>query len=205
MTRRRRADHYASNRVVQVRCCRCRRVLGRLGEGWFQPKRPLAAITSPLPPVFKFLGSPDPLLHGRPMKGVSVIPLDGWTLAGVRCGCVKRDGKQMSWTLNLHRMSHASGFDGRTHDLIAGTPDYGLVGIHDKLEYAVALDVAPDSISDAKRKARLPSEADGDDLMRRIRNRARRKTWPPVNVSRATPPVLQWLAHQDTDDPVDRA
>jgi hypothetical protein len=111
------------------------------------------------------------------MKGVTVIPLDGWTLEGVHCGCRKPDGTQTAWTLNLHRMSQASYLDKRTHDLIAGVPDYGLIGIHDDLEYGVALDVAPATISDAQRDARGPSVPNPDDLMQRIRNRARRKTW----------------------------
>jgi hypothetical protein len=171
------ADHYVFHRVVMVRCCRCQRVLGRLAEGWFQPKRTPATGPRPLPSVYKFPGSPDPLLHGRPMKGVTVIPLDGWTLTGVHCGCRKRDGTPMTWTLNLHRMHHATHLDGRTHDLIAGLRDYGLIGLHDELEYGVAIDVAPDSISDAQREARTPSERDHDEFMQRIRNRARRKTW----------------------------
>ena len=135
MSRRRMADHYDWNRVVMVRCHRCRRVIGRLAGGWFQPKRPLDTVTSPGLPVFTFPGSPDPLLHGRPMKEVTVIPLDRWTLAGLHCGCRKRDGAQMTWTLNLHRMDTASKLDKRTHDLIAGMPDYGLIGIHDDLEF----------------------------------------------------------------------
>jgi len=190
-----------------VRCGRCRRVIGRLSEGWFQPKRPVARVTSPMPPVFKFPGSPDPLLHGRPMKKVTVIPLDGWALTGVHCGCCKRDGTQMTWTLNLHRMDHASRLDGRTHDLVAGKADYGLVGIHDDLEYAVALDVAPASISDAEANARGPSESDLANLDRRILNRGRRKTWwgPRVTAAEAARPMLKWPAHRDTDDPVDRA
>jgi hypothetical protein len=206
MSRRRIADHYDWNRVVMVRCHRCRRVIGRLAGGWFQPKRPLATVTtSPLPPVFKFPGSPDPLLHGRPMKGVMVIPLDGWTFAGLHCGCRKHDGSQMTWTLNLHRKDTASKLDKRTHDLIAGMPDYGLIGIHDDLEFFVTLDVAPAAITDAEAQARRPSEARLADFERRLRNRGRRKTWRRVNAGEAAAPILDSASHRNTDDPVDRA
>ena len=204
MSRRRMADHYDWNRVVMVRCHRCRRVIGRLARGWFQPKRPLDTVTSPGLPVFTFPGSPDPLLHGRPMKEVTVIPLDRWTLAGLHCGCRKRDGAQMTWTLNLHRMDTASKLDKRTHDLIAGMPDYGLIGIHDDLEFFVTLDVAPAAITDAEAKARGPSEASVAALERRIRNRGRRKTWR-VTADEAAAPMLRSISHRDTDDPVDRA
>lgn len=185
MSRRQKADDYAHLRVVMVRCHRCRRVIGRLAAGWFQPKRPLTTLTSPFPPVFKFAGCPEPLLlHGRPMKGISVISLDGWTLAGLRCGCRKPDGREMTWTLNLHRMFHASLLDGRIHDLIAGMPDYGLTGIHDDLEYAVASDVAPAFISAAETKREeLHFEKGQADVLRRIQNRGRRKTWPRVDPS----------------------
>jgi hypothetical protein len=74
-------------------------------------------------------------------------------------------------------MHHATYLDERTHDLISGVRDYGLVGIHDDLEHGVANDVAPDTIPDAQYEARVLSEPDQDDFMRRIRNRARRKTW----------------------------
>jgi len=199
MSRRLVADHYARNRVVTVRCHRCRRVLGRLSDGWFQPKRTLGPVKDPMPPVFTFPGQPKPFIHGRPMKGVTSIPLDGWTLTGVACGCRKRDGTQMTRTLNLHRMDHAASLDGRTHDLIAGMPDYGLTGIHDDLEYHVAIDVAPDSIP-----LREPNEASTADLMRRIENRARRKTWR-VAQSKSAARTVKSPVHRDTDDPVDRA
>ena len=199
MSRRKAADDYTHLRAVAVRCGRCRRVLGRLGEGWFQPKRLDAAATT-VPQVFTFPGSPRPLLHGRPMKGVTVIPLDGWTLAGVPCGCRKRDGTQMFYTLNLHRMSTASKIDERIHDLVAGMADYGLVGIHDDLERSVAQDVAPGTVEGSG-----PSDAEIDDLRRRIRNRARRKTWPYVVARDGVKSMLESLVQQDTDDPVDRA
>jgi hypothetical protein len=205
MSRRRMADHYDWNRVVMVRCHRCRRVIGRLAGGWFQPKRPLATVKSPTPPVFTFPGSPKPLLHGRPMKGVTVIPLDGWALAGLHCGCWKRDGSPMTWTLNLHRMGHASGIDGRTHDLIAGMTDYGLIGIHDELEIAVTLDVAPATLTEAQIEALGPSEARLADFERRIRNRGRRKTWRRVTRGEADASMLESTSHTHTDDPVDRA
>jgi hypothetical protein len=105
----------------------------------------------------------------------------------------------MTWTLNLHRMHHASSLDGRTHDLIAGMPDYGLTGIHDDLEYHVAADVAPDSTP-----TRMPDPASVADLGRRIENRARRKTWR-VTHSNAAPRTVRSQVQRDTDDPVDRA
>ena len=114
------------------------------------------------------------------MNGITAIPLGGWTLAGVHCGCRKRDGTQMARTLNLLKMYHAAHLDGLKHDLIAGMPDYGLADIHDDLDYRMRLDKAPSSISDAEALERGPNEASQAALMRRIRNRARRKTWPRV-------------------------
>lgn len=204
MSRRRAADHYVLNRAVMVRCHRCRRAIGRLSLGWFQPKRPVAAVPKLLPQVFTFPGQPKPLLHGKPMRGITVIPLDGWSLAGVPCGCRKRDGTQMTWTLNLHKMYHAAQIDELTHDLIAGMPDYGLVGIHDELDYIMRLDMAPGAISDAEAKERGPSEASGEALMRRIHNRARRKTWRVAHQEDAARTVVS-SRHLDTDDPADRA
>jgi hypothetical protein len=204
MSRRRIADHYARNRVVMIRCHRFRRVLGRLSEGWFQPKRMLGPVKDPSPPVFTFPGQPKPFIHGRPMKGVTAIPLEGWTLEGVACGCRKRDGTYMTWTLNLHRMDRASSLDGRTHDLIAGMPDYGLTGIHDDLEYHVALDVAPDSISDAEIMARGATEASfcrshaADPEPRSAQILACRS-------EQASALTVKSSVHRDTDDPVDRA
>jgi hypothetical protein len=78
-------------------------------------------------------------------------------------------------------------------------PDYGLTGIHDDLEYHVAIDVAPDSIP-----LREPNEASTADLMRRIENRARRKTWR-VAQSKSAARTVKSPVHRDTDDPVDRA
>lgn len=183
MSRRRTAGNCADLRVVMVRCQRCRRVLGRLAEGWFQPTRSQDAVTAPLPIVFKFPGRPEMVLpHGRTMKAVTVVPLDRWTLTGVRCGCRRRDGKQTTFTLNLFRMLLASRLDGRTHDLIAGMPDYGLIGIHDDLEFAVAMELTPCLVDPREIMAREPS-AMADAISRRIQNRMRRKTWPRVDVS----------------------
>jgi hypothetical protein len=187
-----------------VRCHRCRRVLGRLSAGWFQPKRVRGQVKDSLPPVFTFPGQPKPFVRGKPMKGVNAIPLGGWTLAGVACGCRKRDGTRMLWTLNLHKMYHASRLDKRIHDLVAGMPDYGLVGIHDDLDYAMRLDKAPGSISHEEATARGPSDASTDALMRRIHDRARRKTWRVAH-GEATTQTVSSPIHRDTGDPVDRA
>lgn len=211
---------FAHTRVVRVRCCRCRRIIGRLADGWFQPKHPLASVTTPLPPVFRFPGYPDPLLHGRPMKGVTVIPLDRMTIEGLYCGCRKRDGTQTTCTLNLLWMGHASWIDERIHDLIAGEPDYGLTGIHDELEYTMASQHGRGSVTPEMEAARRASDAErGDDLMRRIQNRGRRKTrgrggpgsaWAQAErtaaqKAEAASTLLEWSAHTDTDDPADRA
>lgn len=109
------------------------------------------------------------------MKEVTVIPLDRWTLAGVRCGCRKRDGNQTTFTLDLSRMFLASDLDGRTHDLIAGMPDYGLMGIHDALKHAVAMELHP-CFGDPDEEAWEKFEVNSD-RNRRIQNRMRRKTW----------------------------
>jgi hypothetical protein len=204
MSRRRTADYYLWDRSVLVRCHRCRRVIGRLSLGWFQPKRPVAGVPDQLPQVFTFPGQPKPLFNGRPMRGITAIQLDGWSLAGVPCGCRKRDGTQMTCTLNLHKMYHATQIDELRHDLIAGVADFGLVGIHDELDYIMRLDMAPGAITDAEAKERGPSTASGEALMRRIHNRSRRKTWR-VGYPEDAKQTVTSATHLDTDDPVDRA
>ena len=117
------------DRLVKVRCCRCRRVIGRLGDGWFQPNRPLAKSDAnpSSPPVYQFPGRREPLsLADRPLLSVEIVQLSNWTLPGVRCGCRRRDGSPMTYTLSLDLMHEAARFDQRRSDLIAGAPNYGL-------------------------------------------------------------------------------
>ena len=117
------------DRLVKVRCCRCRRVIGRLGDGWFQPNRPLAKGDANLsaPPVYQFPGRRQPpSLADRPLLSVEIVELTNWTLPGVRCGCRRRDGSPMTYTLSLDLMEAAARFDQRRSDLIAGAPNYGL-------------------------------------------------------------------------------
>jgi hypothetical protein len=189
-TRRKTPADYKNNRVVTVRCARCHRRIAWLGDLWIELVYGRTGQESAC--RYCFLGHNSKFPTVPVNRGLKDIALDSWHLSGVECACGK------VWDLNLHRMSSATGVDGRKRDLIQGLHDYGLPDIGPELEYRIKSDLGIEDAELQERFASPPTSADLAALRSRIRSRARRKTWPGQG-------MVNFMEELHTGDPADRA
>jgi hypothetical protein len=181
---RRRDDSF--NSIVNVRCCRCRRVIGRHAFGWFKPKYQALADVSMrrVETIYRFPGSEKSLLPvGHPLSSSEIVQLTEWVLRNVPCKCRRRDGSRMSYTLALDRLTLAANYDHRRSDLIAGEPNFGL-----RPERRIP--------GDLLRRLGYPVRPDDDEW---LPSPDGNRTWTSTAGD-----VLRWPA-QPTDEPADLA